>query len=988
LARPSADPNIPPVPAADLRAIFDRAVEPLLREHEEPLRREVAEAMAKSQEASERVRVLSQDISERDGRIAGLLGDLEEARGRARSLDEAVSERDGRIAGLLGDLEEARERARSLDKAVSEREGRIAGLLGDLEEARERSRSLDAAVFEQEGRIAELSGKLAEAGERVRSLDQAVSEREGKIASFEEELRSLKYKNQEDLLELESIKASFTWNAVTKWHNSIFERFFSQDSKRRDFYQICIKSMRIIQREGFKEFFLKAKKYVCKNKKFPGSSHKCHGVSNLCESSGIDIIVPVYNSFFDVKKCIESILSYTKFLNFNIYVVDDFSTDPQLIRYLEYLQNNINNFNLIRNSENLGFVKSVNKGIILTKNDVVLLNSDTIVSSNWLNEILTCAYMDDKIATVTPLSNNATICSVPDFCNYNEIPYGYTVQQFSNIIYNISKKLDMGYVQIPTGVGFCLFIKRKVINEIGIFDEIYGRGYNEENDFCMRAFHNGYFHVCCTSAFVYHKGRASFKKEQADLETTNQKILLARYPEYLSLINDFASKNPLKLLQDEIKLAVERHIASPENQISIGIDCQLLNRDVWTGSERYIFYLVENILISDRINRYFLYSKNEIMDALLNEDNNPTRKFATNSLSIFLDSEYIDVFHRTVQCFNVEDLILLLKSKSSVITILDLILYKYPSYFDTTQEAERYQLLTELSARIADKIIAISSHAKYDIVKTLQVPEEKVDVIHLAIDQKFRRINKDEEDLMKFKDKYKLSDGYILYIGTDFPHKNIDLAIKSYKQLTGILSPSPELVIAGPSTSLKRRSAIKKLIDGDKRIRILDYVDDNDIVNLYNCSGLFVYPSLYEGFGLPILESMACGIPVIASNETSIPEVAGNAALLVDATDTDELCRSMYKVLINTELRQNLIESGLERVKEFNWKKTAEETVETYKTAYKKSKGLNEKLDESTRQLLRSLFNKISESERMLILDSLGQNSEDYSILVDLFENK
>lgn len=915
LARPSDDPKSPPVPTADLKGIFDRSVEPLLREREEPLRREVAEAMAKSQEASERLETLKEE----------------------------------------------------------------------LERSRERGQSLELAVSERDRRIAELSLELAEAGERVQSLELAASEKDRRIAELDENLRTLNYKNLENVLELDSIKGSFTWNAVTKWHNLIFERFFSQGSKRRDYYHICIKSMRIIQREGLTEFCFKAKKHICKNRKILWRSHKGHGVSNYVESPGVDIIIPVYNSFLDVKRCIESVLSYSVSLNFNLFIIDDLSTDPRLIRYLEYMQKNVNNFNLIRNSENSGFVKSVNKGIKLSKNDVVLLNSDTMVSPNWLDEILTCAYLDDKIATVTPLSNNATICSVPDLCRCNDIPHGYTVQQFSNLIFDISKKLNMGYVTIPTGVGFCLFIKRKVIDEIGPFDEIYGKGYNEENDFCMRALQKGYFHVCCTSAFVYHKGRVSFKDEQVDLEATNQKILLARYPEYLSLVEDFVSKNPLKLIQNELKFVVEGELANPE--ISIGIDCQLLNRDVWTGSERYIFYLIENIVMSNTDYKYILYSKNRIIDDLLEKCKKSTRKYAVDSISVFLDSDDVDVFHRTVQCFNVEDLILLLKSKSSVITILDLILYKYPSYFDTAQEAKSYQLLTELSVKIADKVIAISSHCKYDIVNTLQIPDEKVDVIHLAIDKKFRRIY-DEEELIKFKDKYQLSNGYILYIGTDFPHKNIESVITSYKRLTKILSPSPELVIAGPSTSLKRRSNIEKLIDGDKRIKLLDYVDDCDIVYLYNCSGLFVYPSLYEGFGLPILEAMACGVPVVASKATSIPEVAGNAALLVDATDIDELCKSMHRVLINKELQQSLIESGFERVKEFNWKKTAERTVETYKAAYINSKCLEEKLDESTRQLLMTLFNTISESDKMLILDSLDQNSDNSSILKDLLESK
>lgn len=238
LARPSADPNIPPVPAADLRAIFDRAVEPLLREHEEPLRREVAEAMAKSQEASERVRVLSQDISERDGRIAGLLGDLEEARGRARSLDKAVSEREGRIAGLLGDLEEARERAKSLDQALSEREGRIAELSCELEEAGERAKSLDQAVSERDGRIGELDVKLMHSENRINYLGN----------------------------EIEEMRRSVVWQLIMKFHNGFIEKALRQGTKRREYYNLGLKGCRIFVNEGPTDFWIKFSNYIKKSK--------------------------------------------------------------------------------------------------------------------------------------------------------------------------------------------------------------------------------------------------------------------------------------------------------------------------------------------------------------------------------------------------------------------------------------------------------------------------------------------------------------------------------------------------------------------------------------------------------------------------------------------------------------------------------------------------------------------------------------------------
>jgi GT2 family glycosyltransferase/glycosyltransferase involved in cell wall biosynthesis len=245
--------------------------------------------MAKSQEASERVRVLSQDISERDGRIAGLLGDLEEARERARSLDKAVSEREGRIAGLLGDLEEAGERSRSLDQAVSEREGRIGELLGDLEEARERSRSLDQAVsererknqaiteelkqsrncakkldqkvLEQDKRISILNEEVQKINERALSLELMMSEKDGRIAALIEQLnqsenRALWLEN-----EISDMRRSVVWTLTMKYHNTFVERLLPTNTRKRNCYDRGIKGLRIIVNEGWGLFWCKFNEY-------------------------------------------------------------------------------------------------------------------------------------------------------------------------------------------------------------------------------------------------------------------------------------------------------------------------------------------------------------------------------------------------------------------------------------------------------------------------------------------------------------------------------------------------------------------------------------------------------------------------------------------------------------------------------------------------------------------------------------------------------
>ena len=726
------------------------------------------------------------------------------------------------------------------------------------------------------------------------------------------------------------------------------------------------KSIGIIRQEGINSFFQIAKKRCLGKKKI---TWDIFNNKNNKENANIDMIIPVYNAYKDFKKCIESVLSTDNHINYNIIIIDDKSTEWRIRSYLRYIGSSVDNINIINNSVNMGFIRSVNKAALSSKRDLIILNSDTIVTNHWLDEIFNCAYSNEMIATVTPLSNNATICSVPHPNKYNRISDGLTMQEFADLVLKAGRDLEMDCIQLPTGIGFCLFVKRKVIDNIGLFDEIYGQGYNEENDFCMRAYEKGYKHACCVKAFVYHKGNASFKEKQLILEEKNRKILIDRYPRYAELVEDFCVHNPLENLQKRICETI-----SPQNNgnyITIGIDGQLLKRDRATGTERYILALINSMRNKDTENRYIVYST-PLPEKKLILKGNFTRRHGPDSMSILLDSEAIDVFHKTFQCFTVEDLLLLLKARASVITMHDLILYNNPSYFNADRDAKEYQMIMKLSAKLADEIIAISHHNKREIVDHLGVAEEKIEVIYHGVDEKFKRID-DIELLDSFRQKYGLIKDYILLIGTDFPHKNIDRAVVAYKKIISEMSSPPQLVIVGPSTSRRRRSDLIKLTKNIDEIRIMDYINDEDIVFLYNCAKMLVFPSLYEGFGLPILEAMACGVPVVASNATSIPEVAGDAAILVDAKNEEELFKAICIVLNNEKIRQDLIRKGFDRAKEFNWVDSSRRTFEVYEKALLLGRSRKEKLDNETLHVITNLIQKSSNSHKDLILDFLDK---------------
>ena len=215
---------------------------------------------------------------------------------------------------------------------------------------------------------------------------------------------------------------------------------------------------------------------------------------------------------------------------------------------------------VLENEQNMGFVKTVNKGMKYSQNDVILLNSDTEVTKNWIEKIQKCAYSNQYIATVTPLTNNGTICSVPNFGIDNELPSGMTLEEYAKMIEETSKNR---YPELTTGNGFCMYIKRDVINELGLFDDkTFGKGYGEENDFCYRALDHGYTNVLCDNTFVYHKGTQSFKKEnltatRAALIEEHMNLLRKKHPIYVQKTDNFIANNPIRDIQENVNLNIQ-----------------------------------------------------------------------------------------------------------------------------------------------------------------------------------------------------------------------------------------------------------------------------------------------------------------------------------------------------------------------------------------------------------------------------------------------
>lgn len=276
-----------------------------------------------------------------------------------------------------------------------------------------------------------------------------------------------------------------------------------------------------------------------------------------------------------------------------------------------------------------------------------------------------------------------------------------------------------------------------------------------------------------------------------------------------------------------------------------------------------------------------------------------------------------------------------------VITIHDIIPLRLPQYRTDPKMKAYLQLITR-AAHKATMIITVSQHAKKDILDALNVPAERIRVIYEAAGAEYRPIS-DLTVLSKVRARYRLHGRYILYLGGLDQRKNVPQLVRAFAQLYHQLEdPDLQLLIAGNPDKLNGslfpdpRPVAADLGITDRII--YRFIEEEDKPAIYSGASVFVFPSLYEGFGLTPLEAMSCGTPVICSNRTSLPEVVGDAAMSFDPDDVREMVQDMQSVLTNNELHADLRARSLKRAAQFNWRKTAIETIDVYQEALLRSK--------------------------------------------------
>lgn len=364
----------------------------------------------------------------------------------------------------------------------------------------------------------------------------------------------------------------------------------------------------------------------------------------------------------------------------------------------------------------------------------------------------------------------------------------------------------------------------------------------------------------------------------------------------------------------------------------IAIDCRGVTWYKGTGIGTYTYNILKHLPQINKKNHFHLYWSGKEYEEFLSDNCNiiiASKKhrnfFEQCYFPSNLEHEKIDLFHIPQNGIGLTENI----SCKKIVTIHDLIPYIMP---ETVGKGYLIKFLEELPKiiKLCDAIITVSEWSKKDIIKFFPNAENKIYVTPLAADIKYKPLNR--EKCSFFLDKtYNINAPFILYIGGFSQRKNVKSLILAFSNIYKALNKEYKLVIVGAyKDEINSLNVLKTNLDLSNKIVFTGYVPDNHLPIFYNACETFVYPSLYEGFGLPPLEAMSCGAPVITSNLSSIPEVTSDSSILINPFDIHEIETSILTLLNDENLKENLGNKGLIHSKDFSWNKTAEETLKVY----------------------------------------------------------
>jgi GT2 family glycosyltransferase len=639
------------------------------------------------------------------------------------------------------------------------------------------------------------------------------------------------------------------------------------------------------------------------------------------------VCIPVYGAPDLFAECLTSVLVNTP-RDVPILIADDASPDPAIERFVTSLRERLaHEVFYLRQPTNLGFPGNVNAACAaVAPADIVVLNSDCVVSGGWLEGLRRAAYSDALVASASALTNHGTILSVP---RRNEpvtgLPQHQDLEQVATALRKASLRL---YPHIPTAVGHCMYVRRHALDLVGDFDLAFSPGYGEEVDFSQRCLLHGLVHVAADDVFVLHHAGGTFLDdgEQNPSQADHERIIAARYP-YYERTQAAASKSAFGRLPRALATA-----SRALRGLTATIDARCLG-PVMTGTQIHTIEVIRALSERDAVGIRAIVppdlsaSARELLEEMRHVELLP-------HTAVHPEMDKTDIAHRPYQVNNSDDLLILqCAGERQVITQQDLIAYRNPGYFPGYPQWEQYRRMTRQAMAMADASVFFSHHAAQDALREDLIDLARVRVVYIGVDHG----NGSATVLSKAPAGVEqlLDHPMLLCLGTDFRHKNRLFALRLVESLRQQHGWDGMLVLAGPrvshgSSAGEEATYLATRPELAERVVTLPAVGEGEKRWLLERCAAVLYPTTYEGFGLMPFEAAASDRPCVFAAQTALAETLPVELATLVPWDPRASAERVFHLLSAPGAAAAQIREIRQAGTRFTWQSTGESLIDVY----------------------------------------------------------
>jgi glycosyltransferase involved in cell wall biosynthesis len=565
---------------------------------------------------------------------------------------------------------------------------------------------------------------------------------------------------------------------------------------------------------------------------------------------------------------------------------------------------------LIRCQQAMNWAERANAGLKERSGDVVIATDALPVTEGWLTELIEVAYSDERTACVAPLNDDRGACSLGEW----GVP-GATHPVDDSAVVAACRDLPR-WTAVPRLESPCVYLRAEMIDAVGLLDPAFQSALDALDDWAMRAQSLGLLARRANRVFIRRHARTRNRGGRSRDRSRSSRKLLGTYPHLSHQCAAFRGTLDARLATHAVQL-------ESTGRLRLALDLRHLPPQQ-VGTRTYALCLARELARLPQVDLTLIVRE-------------PSQAPGLKARLITADRwcDDVDVIHKPAQIFYREHAALLFESSAHVvITYQDLIAHRISLVFPGEADFDDYRATNRLCVPAAQRILAYSHHTAGEIAAEFGIPRHEVVATPLGVD--VPSFSRDDPQADRILARLRLPARYFFCLATDYPHKNMSALLEAYVLLRQRWSDTavPSLILAGHA--LNHRTVAKGALGGAHSrigVRFLGAVSADELRILYQRAEALVFPSLYEGFGLPPLEAMAAGTPVIALPVSAIPEVCGDSVLYPEGLSVEHLARAMHQLAGSDALRAELRRRGRERVEQFTWEKTARATLEACRDA-------------------------------------------------------